>query len=87
MPSFTPPVAYEQGSDFFFGRYQVPVGHSVIKQNGTYTTVPYPWMGEFVGLTEGTDYFMGGRTYDITEAVASALTADGYTVTEDEDEF
>lgn len=83
MPQFTPPVVTERSNDFFFGRFQVQVGQSVIKQNGVYTTVPIPWMGELVGLTEGTDYFMGGRTYSVTTAVADALEADGYTTVAD----
>ena len=79
MPTFTPPTRNEGSSDPFFGRYSIPVGQSVVKKNGVYTTTPYPWLGDIASLTEGTDYFLGGRTYTITEAVATALTADGYT--------
>ena len=79
MPTFTPPTRNEGSSDFFFGRYSIPVGESVVKTGGTYRTTPYPWLGDLAGLTEGTDYFLGGRTYTITSAVATALQADGYT--------
>lgn len=80
MPTFTPPTVLQGSSDPFFGRYSIPVGQSVVLRNGHYATVPYPWLGEIAPLTEGRDYFLGGRTYDITNAVASALEADGFTV-------
>lgn len=79
MPTFTPPTRSEGSSDFFFGRYQIPVGQSVVKMSGTYVTTPYPWLGDLDGKTDGEDYFLGGRTYVISEAVATALQADGYT--------
>ena len=81
MPTFTPPVVQEGSDDPFFGRYLTNVGQSVVKANGHYATTPYPWLGELVDLTEGTDYFLGGRTYTVTPAVAAALQADGYTTT------
>lgn len=81
MPTFTTPVVQEGSDDPFFGRYLLNVGQSVVLTNGHYTTTPYPWLGELVGLTEGTDYFLGGRTYTVTSAVAAALNADGYTTT------
>ena len=80
MPTFTPPTVQQGSSDPFWGRYTIPVGQSVVKVNGVYTTTPYPWLGDIADLTEGTDYFLGGRTYTITEAVATALEVDGYTV-------
>lgn len=83
MPFFTPPTVNESSSDFFFGRYSVPVGQSVVKTNGVYKTTPYPWLGDIAHLTEGVDYFLGGRTYTVTGAVADALIAAGYTVVEE----
>lgn len=80
MPTFTPPTVNEGSSDFFFGRYSIPVGQSVVKTNGVYRTTPYPWLGDIAHLTEGTEWFGGGRTYQVTQAVADALVADGYTV-------
>lgn len=81
MPTFTPPTRDEAvGGDRLFSRYTVPVGMSVVKVNGAYTTTPYPWAGDLEGLTDGTDYFLGGRTYTITSAVAVALEASGYKV-------
>lgn len=80
MPTFTPPTVQEGSSDPFWGRYTIPVGQSVVKVNGVYTTTPYPWLGDIADLEEGVEYFLGGRTYTITEAVATALEVDGYTV-------
>lgn len=81
MPTFTPPTVNEGSSDPFFGRYSVPVGQSVVKTGGVYKTTPYPWLGALAGLTEGVDYFLGGRTYIVSPTVAAALNADGYTTT------
>lgn len=83
MPTFTPPTVNEGSSDPFFGRYSIPVGQSVVKKNGHYALEPYPWLGDLVGLTDGIDYFLGGRTYTIDAATASALNADGFTTVAD----
>lgn len=80
MPTFTPPTVNEGSSDHFFGRYSIPVGQSVVKLDGTYRVTPYPWLGDIADLEQGVDYFLGGRTYVISEAVATALEIDGFTV-------
>lgn len=85
MPTFETPTQ-QQGvrrGDRLFDRYTTPVGLSVLKVDGMFTTVPYPWLGDLEGLTEGTDYFLGGRSYVVTDAVAAELTAAGYTVVAD----
>lgn len=82
MPIFTPPtVAESAGKDRLFSRYRIMVGQSVVKKNGHYVTTPFPWLGEIADLTEGIDYFLGGRDYTVSSAVAAALAADGYTTT------
>lgn len=81
MATFTPPIVQQGSDDPFFGRYLTNVGQSVVKTGGHYVTTPYPWLGELTGLTEGTDYFLGGRVYTVDSATASALNADGYTTT------
>ena len=61
MPTFTPPTQ-QQGAatgDSLFDRYTVPVGLSVVRTNGVFTTTPYPWLGDLVDLTEGSDFFLG----------------------------
>lgn len=80
MPTFTPPTVNEGSSDHFFGRYSIPVGQSVVKVGGVFRTTPYPWLGDIAHLTEGTEWFQGGRTYVISPEVAAELTADGYEV-------
>lgn len=80
MPSFTPPTQ-QQGvrtGDRLFDRYSFPVGQTVMRVDGVWTTTPYPWLGDIADLTEGTDYFLGGRTYIISNDVAAELTAAGY---------
>lgn len=80
MPTFTPPTVKQpmHATHPLLSRYRIDVGQSVVKKDGAYRLMPFPWAGELVGLTEGSDYFMGGRTYVITDDIASALTADGF---------
>ena len=80
MPTFTPPTRLEASSDPFFGRYRIPVGESVVRVNGTFTTQPYPWLGDLDGLAEGEDYFLGGHEYVVSDEIAVELSAAGYTV-------
>lgn len=81
MSTFTPPTVPQGSSDPFFGRYSIQVGVSVVKRGGVFTRMQYPALREIAGLTEGVDWFQGGRTYTVTPAVATALTTDGFTVT------
>lgn len=83
MPTFTPPTVPQGSSDPFFGRYSVPVGVSVVRSGGVFVRRPYPALAEIASLTEGVDWFQGGRTYVIDDSTATALTADGFTVTAD----
>lgn len=80
MPTFTPPTTTESSDDYFFGRFQIPVGVSVLLTDAGFADVPYPWLGEVAELVEGETWFQGGRTYTISAATATALTAAGYTV-------
>lgn len=82
MPTFTPPTVQQplHATDRLLSRYSIPVGQSVVKKGGVYTLMPYPWVGEIEGLAEGSDYFMGGRTYRIDDDIAAALENDGFTV-------
>ena len=80
MPSFTPPTIKQSvGGDRLFSRYGTQVGQSVVKFGDTYRLTPFPWLGDIADLTEGVDYFLGGRTYVVTDAIATALEADGFT--------
>lgn len=85
MPTFTPPTTRQpvDSGHRLLSRYHLNVGQSVVKRNGVYQQVMFPWAGELNGLTEGTDYFLGGRTYVVTSAVATALNAAGFTTVAD----
>lgn len=77
---FIPPTAREAIlGDPLFSRYGVSVGVTIIKKGGVFVEQPYPWLGELAGLTDGVDYFLGGRVYEVTDAVAADLAASGYT--------
>lgn len=80
MPTFTPPTVPQGSTDPFFGRYSIPVGVSVVRSGGVFVRRPYPALMEIAGLVEGVDWFQGGRTYTVSSATATALTADGFTV-------
>lgn len=88
MPVFTPPTYKEHSDDFFFGRFGVPVGESVVKVNGAFVTQITPWAGELrpdinnkaTDLVEGVDWFQGGRTYFVSSSTATALTSAGFAV-------
>lgn len=82
MPSFTPPTVKQpiQPGHPLLGRFCLDVGQSVVRKDGTFQLMPYPWIGELQAAgDEGTDWFLGGRTYEITGTTADALEADGFT--------
>lgn len=80
MPTFTPPTTRQplDPHDRLFRRYFLEVGQSVVRRDGIYQLTPFPWIGELEDLTEGVDYFMGGRTYTVSDDVAAALDLDGF---------
>lgn len=82
MPTFTPPSVVIGCNDPVFSKIfgGTSTGQSIVKANGVFTLMPYPWLGDLVGLVEGTDWFCGGRTYWVTDAVGSALAGAGFTV-------
>lgn len=76
MPTFTPPTVIRSSRDPLL-RYSMEMGQSVVRIDGAFQTIAYPWLGELTGA-EGTDWFLGGRTYNISFATAAELTAAGY---------
>lgn len=82
MPTFTPPTVRQAMGGSFWERYPVPVGQSVVKVDGTFTLLPFPWKGELDGQTEGIDYFLGGRTYSISYEISAALEEAGFGTSE-----
>lgn len=52
-------------------------GRSVLKVDGVYVTVDDPSQDQIDAATEA---YIGGHVYTVTQSVADALTAAGYTV-------
>jgi hypothetical protein len=62
-----------------FGHYRpLPRGRSVLKLGGVYRTVDTPTQLELDAATEA---YLGGHIYTVSQAVADALAAAGYTTT------
>lgn len=81
MPTFTPPTVKQGSSDYFFGRYSIDVGRTVIRRSpGVFDTIQTPWLGELTGKVDGVDFFLGGHEYTVTDAQALELEAAGFTM-------
>lgn len=95
MPVFTPPTrtdwSFAEGQRPPEARFWAhfgtqPRGRSVIKIDGTWTTVDWPTMSQVSNATRIIDVngesvpgaFLGGHIAQITDAVAAELTAAGY---------
>ena len=97
---FTPPTIPQGSDDPFFGRYKIPVGVSVLRlPDGGFGIGPfgdspfatsgfgrkqYPTLMELDGLTEGEDWFQGGRSYTVSDEIAALLVASGFEVVPEE---
>lgn len=81
MPTFEPPTRKEYGQGRLFGRHGVQVGISLVWNGAHFVESPYPWLGEIADLEDGVTYFLGGHVYDVSQATADLLTADGFEVT------
>lgn len=57
-----------------------PVGMSVVYRAGHYVATQNPDQAELATLVQGVTYFLGGHEYWISDAVATALNADGFTI-------
>ena len=90
MPLFQPPTVNDvprvlpetRGVPFLLMRHysNLARGRSVIKIGGAYQTVDNP---EQSTLDLASEVYLGGHIYTVTQTVADALTAAGYTVTAD----
>jgi hypothetical protein len=88
MPTFQPPTVADvprvlpdtRGVQYLFARHcsNLPRGRSVLKTAGVYRTVDNPSQTDIDAASE---VYLGGHVYTVTQAVADALTAAGYTVT------
>lgn len=91
------PLTAEKGPEFktteewrmsqrLFRHYKARTrGLSVVKISGVYATVDTPTSTQLdaAGGRDGIDFFRGGHIYTVTQAVADALAAAGYTTTAD----
>lgn len=85
MPVFTPPIALHnppvgpehRGIAYRLFRYlgPQPVGRSVLRIGGVYSTVDMP---DQLTLATATEVYLGGHVYPISAETATALTAAGY---------
>lgn len=91
MPFFTPPTVADvprvlpdtHGPARLLMRHYRPLsrGRSVLKVSGHYVTRDTPTTDDLTAAgREGTEWFLGGHLYDISDAVGTALVADGYTI-------
>jgi hypothetical protein len=60
--------------------FRLTYAASVVKVNGTFTSIRTPAPELLEGLTEGIDYFRGGCQYEVSAALADELEAAGYSV-------
>lgn len=78
MATFTPPFVLERpqtGNRLVDCWVKVPRGISVLKTNGVYSQVMYPTQDQ---LTAATVVYLGGHTYEISDAENADLVAAGY---------
>lgn len=80
IPTFTPPTIDEgpAGGGPLFGRYKIARGITVLKTAGVYTQVRYPSLPQ---MQAADAVYLGGHTYEVSDAEATALAAAGYTTT------
>lgn len=87
MPTFNPPVSLDNptvlpqttGVAYMLFRHFTPRarGRTVLKIDGVYGTYDWPY-AEVVD--SATEVYLGGHVYEVSQTVADALTAAGYTV-------
>lgn len=91
MPTFTPPVGSSVAwgdinsndpADRLMKYYgSVPVGETVMKtQAGAWVQQQYPYLGrtDSPGVNQAQQAYIGGHTYEVTDAVATELIAAGF---------
>ena len=85
MPSFVGPLAFtgsrllssSRGSERAFFRWAgpAPVSQTVLKEGGSWVTVQNPLQSR---LDAATHVFLGGHVYEVSDDLATELTAAGY---------
>lgn len=93
MPTFQPPVANDRPPVYLTRDHYRPVpklgqrlmshfgaqprGRTVLKVAGVYATYDYPTQDQ---IDSATEVYLGGHVYEVTQTVADALVAAGYSV-------
>lgn len=79
MPTLTPPTEDQnlETHDRLFGRYKLTRGLTLLVSGSTVILAQYP---DHQDIADGLyDFvYLGGRSYDISDAEAATLTAAGY---------
>lgn len=83
MPAFRPPLRPQSAGSHFWSRYQINVGVSVVRVGSQFRELPGPRADELVGR-EGTDWFVGGHVYYVTDEIGEALASSGFDVDMDD---
>lgn len=83
MPVFHPPTRPQATGNAFWQRFTINVGVSVVLRSGHYVELPGPTGDDLIGV-EGTDWFLGGHVYYVSDAVGALLLADGFDVDMDD---
>jgi hypothetical protein len=80
MTLYSPPT-HEEGirsPERILRYYRLTTANSIVKVNGTFTSVRTPSAELLANLTEGVDYFRGGYVYDLDPALVTELTNAGF---------
>lgn len=85
MPTFEPPTYPVEVPRRLTGgpRYRLHESNSVVRISGVLTIVKSPTSEQLEAAgVEGEDYFIGGRVYTVSDAIAAELETLGLSVTQ-----
>ena len=80
MPLYTPPT-YEEGirsPERILRFFRLTTANTLVKLNGSWTSVRTPSADLLVGMTEGVDYLRGGHVYSLSSDLITELTNAGF---------
>lgn len=80
MARYSPPT-HERGinsTERILSFYRLTYANSIIKVAGVWTSVSTPSPEVTSALTEGVDWFRGGREYQLSAELIAELTAAGF---------
>jgi hypothetical protein len=80
MPLYSPPT-HEEGirsPERILRFYRLTTANTLVKVNGTWTSMRVPSPELLANLTHGVDYLRGGYIYDLDSALITELTTAGF---------